>query len=474
MQFTQEIQRVFIALMVAFIVIGLSASYWAVIGTEGLLGRDDNGRLFEDIARTVRGTIYDRHNIPLVESIANENGRISRNYLYPETYGVTGYYSLQYGVGGAEAAYDDILKGANLPKTLNTFIEEDLLHRPHLGAEVRLTIDLEIQREIVATMDGYTGAVVVLAVPSGEVLGLASLPTFDPNQLDSTWDELRDSLEQPFFNRALQGKYQPGGILQTPLMTAALITNQALDEPEEGASEAITVDGVSLDCAGRPPSDRLTLAESYAFACPAPFKDLYETLGSETITEVFNLFQFEENFTIAGFTGSDVENVIILNVPLTLDDILGQGTLTVTPLHMAMIAASVINEGNAPYPYLLHSIRNPGEDWAPNRELLQSIPITTPETSLQLQRVMRESTQYGAARDAARSDITIGGHAAIAFSGEKTLTWFIGNAITGQNQGIAVALILEDLDDTREASHIGGQILETAYTLALRTTNTAD
>src|SRR5690606_30345055 len=137
--------------------------------------------------------------------------------------------------------------------------------------------------------------------------------------LDITWETLRDSTEQPFFNRALQGRYQPGGVLQTPLITAALMAQLPLTEPREGASEPIEINDITINCAGRPPSDRLTLAEAYAFACPAPFYELYETLGLNTINEVFNLFKFRESFTLTGFPADDISPVQTADSQITSD-----------------------------------------------------------------------------------------------------------------------------------------------------------
>ena len=64
-------------------------------------------------------------------------------------------------------------------------------------------------------MGDYHGAVVVLNIPSGEVLAIVSLPTYDPNTLDTNWEQLTQAAGKPFFNRALQGAYQPGGTLET-------------------------------------------------------------------------------------------------------------------------------------------------------------------------------------------------------------------------------------------------------------------
>ncbi|HEX2622015.1 MAG TPA: hypothetical protein VHL11_17785, partial [Phototrophicaceae bacterium] len=183
MHFTREIQRLLAGLLVVFGIVVLSAAYWAVLGSDSMLQRSDNARLFESQAGIIRGDIVDRNDAPLVTSIQNPTGRVSRDFIYPAMNSIAGYYSLRYGVGGVEAAYNAILRGDDLPRDFNSHLDQDVLHHPQQGSDVRLTLNLNLQRAVVDAMRGYKGAAIVLDVPSGEVLSLVSLPTFDPNHL---------------------------------------------------------------------------------------------------------------------------------------------------------------------------------------------------------------------------------------------------------------------------------------------------
>jgi peptidoglycan glycosyltransferase len=369
------------------------------------------------------------------------------------------------------------LRGDDLPHNLSSYLTRDLLHLPQRGSDIRLTFDLNVQEAIYQAMQGHTGAVVALDVPSGAVLGMISLPTYNPNTLDEDWARLLTATNDPFFNRAIQGEYQPGGVMQTPLITAAFIANEPLDSVIEGAAEIVELDGIEIACAERPPSNRLTFSEAYAFACPAPFADLFNRLGEETVQETVDLFQLGRNFTLPGFVvepdPAAVTPTAILQLHTPLETALGQGALTVSPLDIAVMTAAVINDGNAPQPYALTATRAPdSEIWTPIQTVLPTIPVTTAETSRRIQELMRSATIIGSARPAARSGMTIGGHASLAYSGDGTQAWFIGFVITGQRQGVVVAVVLENTDRATDAAAIGGQILQTAYEQATTTATT--
>jgi penicillin-binding protein A len=486
MPFTREIQRLIYGFALAFFLILIAAAYWAVEGADSLLAREDNPRLFEEAASIVRGSIVDRFEEPLVISQATTNGRAIRTYAAPSMNSILGYYSLRYGVGGIESAYDALLGGTSDTDTEEDFSEffaRNWLHQPLHGSDIQLTLDLAIQQRVVEAIQGYKGAAVVLAVPTGEVLALASLPTYDPNTLDAQWDQLVEAPDNPFFNRAVQGRYQPGSALQPMFMIAALINGVPVDELQAGASQPVELDNVTLRCSQRPPADRLVLSEGLAFGCPAPFVNLFQELGAGPFQQIYDLYDLAQHYSLPGFdqvvpdaavteevTASQIgeassDTVTPTSEPtMTLENILGQGSITVSPLDLAVVTASIVNEGNAPVPVILSGIRQPGEsNFIPVNNLLPTLPITTANTSRRLQEMLRSATTLGAATRAARSDMNIGGHVGLAYAGENTYSWFNGYVITGPRQGIVVSLVLENVENPTEVAAIGGQILETAF-----------
>ncbi len=463
MSFAREFQRVLALFLLGLLVILIASVYWSVVLSNGLSQREDNPRVFEARAAIVRGTIYDSAGRVLAESVPLNTSSARRVRRYPQAaaHSVLGYYSLQFGTGGVEAAYDSILSSDRIPNDLNDYLQHEILHAPYVGHDIQLTLDLDVQQRLAELLDGYRGAAVVLNATNGDILAAVSLPTIDPNALDSTWESLISDPRDPLFNRAFQARYQPGGALQTMLMTAALISHQPTDAVLENADAAFDINGLTLTCAEKPPASRLTLGEAYAYGCPSPFAKLYDTIGAQRFQALYDLFALKSPPQVDGFPLNASTTV---DHAFTLDDALGQGKTTVTVAQMAAIAAAIVNGGNAPQPNLLHAVRAPdSKTWQAVREVRESIPITTTEVSQRVQSLMREATIYGSARRAARSEIAVGGHAALARAGRTTLSWFIGFALTGTQNGIAIALVLEDTDDPTLAAEIGGKVLETAY-----------
>lgn len=472
MQITREINRLVIGLIVLFAIVTMAAAYWAVVGPDTILKREDNPRSVEAVAQIMRGAIVDRNGETLVESTRSADGSVLRSYLNPAMYSALGYYSLRYGVGGAESAYDATLSGSVVQRDAATVLVDSLFHRPQQGADIQLTFDLGVQQQIAEAMNGQRGAVVVLSVPDGAVLAMLSLPTYDPNSLDVTWDALIDDPGKPFFNRVLQGGYQPGGALETPLMAAAFLINHSLDQPFPQATEPVALDQLNLACAVRLPEITLTLREAYTFACPQPFETLGQDLDAQTLQATIDTFRLNEQPTLPGFapqpstltpTPTSVPALSALTPEALSALVLGQGTMTVSPLNMAMMAAAIVNDGNTPQPYVLMQTRAPGSTaWTAAPAVRPSIPLATSDTARYLQDLMREAVANGAAQNAGRPNLDIGGHAALAYSGSGSLAWFVGFATYAGRKGAAVAVVLESSSDPGLAADIGGTALAAA------------
>lgn len=465
MAFNREINRLLLLLLAGFLLVTLSAAYWAVVGPDTLLPREDNARLFEAEASILRGAIHDRQDTPLAYTIPGSGRMTIREYLHPAMNSALGYFSLRYGTGGAENAYNAILRGDNLPADLNTFFGQQVLHRPRAGSDIQLSFDLSVQQQIVDAMGDQPGAVFVMSVPDGQVLALVSLPTYNPNTLDTDWETLVDAPGKPFFNRVLQGSYQPGSMLQTPLMAAAILAGRPLDLPIENAANPVVLNDLVLTCLITPPQETLTLAEAYAFGCPAPFAQLAEELGERPVLNTFSSFRLDNPVTLSGFTPDPPPTpaeTALQNALLNMA--LGQGRLTVNPLSMAAIAAAVVNEGNAPGPLALLATRPPGtEEWVPAQIVRPSSPLTTTPVATALRDLMIQSVAAGAAAPAAREGLVIGGHSGRALAGDGEQFWFIGFVRLAERHYVVTAVVLEGPPHPSHAAEIGGIALEAAY-----------
>src|SRR5258708_16332122 len=99
---------------------------------------------------------------------------------------------------------------------------------------------------ISAALLGRRGAVIAIDVPSGAVLAMVSVPTFDPNTLDQAYDVLLKDPAAPLLNRVTQGLYQPGGSLETVILAAMLTDKADLNVPVPGPAPPLQIHGLTV------------------------------------------------------------------------------------------------------------------------------------------------------------------------------------------------------------------------------------
>ncbi len=437
---TKSLQRVTAACLLAFLVLALALGRWSIVSPE-LTSRDDNPRRVFQEQEIQRGTIVDRNNGVLAETVTL-SGTLIRRYLSGEAAPVVGYDSINYGQSGIEEAADQVLHGPTDPI-------DQLLHRRQIGQNVRTTIDARVQT-LAAQRLTQPGAAAVLSLPDGAVLALASSPSYDPNTLEQDWKTLSTDPRAPLLNRATQGLYQPGEILQSVILADALERGTAtLTQTLAHADRSLTLNGLTLTCA--PTSTVSTLADAYARACPAPFADLGVALGAEQLISITQRWHLDQPPALEIRTSAVPTFTFDLSTTQALQAYAaGQGQLTVSPLHMALVAATLGNMGVMPKPYLLDAVQSASGEWLPYPRA-----ATTPLGEVLI------SPQTAQAIDAAlRTDGNTAGHGGTALSGDKQLSWFIGFAPVDQPKyAIAVLIETPQGDPATEAEAIGREVL---------------
>jgi len=232
--------------MGAFLLVGLGAlalvsGWWAYLRGPDLLTRNDNARRFIAERYVRRGALLDRGNTPLAAT-SGEPGEYARSVLHPPLSPVTGYSNPIYGQVGLEAGLNDYLSGLRGNPGLTIWWHHLLYGQPPPGLDVRLSLDLNIQRLADEILGKQVGAVVLLNAQSGEILAMASHPSFDANKIEETWDDLVGDRRAPLLNRATQGLY-PVGDLENVLAFQAAETSgveigSAIHLPAAGPAQA--------------------------------------------------------------------------------------------------------------------------------------------------------------------------------------------------------------------------------------------
>ena len=331
---THNIQRLAQFILFGFALIAASLLYWQVARAPGLAAREDNPRLVQAELRVRRGRLLDRNGEVLAYSDPQPDpsgldGVVQRHYPEPDASHTVGYYSLRYGTGGAEAAFDNTLRGQLAPL-------DRLLHRPQAGYDARLSIDMAAQRVADQALGDRRGAIVVLDTDTGEVMVLVSHPAYDPNTLDEDWDVLALDPDAPLLNRATQGVYALGDLARLVGLTGLL--SAGITTPPDPLTTSLDKMLAPLSRSGY-----LATARQLGFDGAPPF-DLP--------------------------TG-----------PGLLPDFQDQGTprdLAVTPLHMARLAAAIAGDGHMPVPTLAYPAppADPDRSFAP--DVAASLQAVTP------------------------------------------------------------------------------------------------
>ncbi len=293
----RAVRSAMILTTILFGLLAISTGMWSIVNAYAMTSREDNPRNVDAELAIQRGNIYDRMGRVLAMSelieITKRVPKFARRYLVPEAAPATGYYSQRYGVGGVEAFADARLRGQRTAWDI-------LVHAPQVGSPITLTLDMDVQtaaeQALQAAMPNTVtrGAVVVMDASNGWVIALASAPSFDPNTLDDAWEQLTQDPFAPLVNRATQGLYQPGLLLRW--MLAAKAAKAAKDEGA-GMKGEIT------------PSSFILHLASFNLDKPVPF---------------------------------ELQNqAVAYPATATYSETIGQGTLRVTPLRVAVVVAQL-------------------------------------------------------------------------------------------------------------------------------------
>lgn len=302
-------------------------------------------------------------------------GEVSQEELEADRYGDVEMGD-HVGKAGIEAQYDRFLSGENGA----TRVEVDALGRlreqlgarqPKQGRQLRLSVDFDVQAAGQAALAGRPGAFVAMNVHNGEVLGLGSSPSFDPNVFSgrlsqSVFDQLSsEATGKPLFNRAIQGGYPTGSTFK--LITAVAALEAGLITPEEVVYDggSVTIGDMERTNAGGVAHGPVALRRALSVSSDVYFY----LLGKEADSagDGMAIQRWARRLGLGRTTGIDLPAEVAGRVPdrkwrnhwlkegLTdrpwsvgdnVNLSIGQGDLLANPLQMAIAYAAVANARN--------------------------------------------------------------------------------------------------------------------------------
>jgi penicillin-binding protein A len=336
-------------------------------------------RQFNPARAINRGRILDRHEKVLAFTYVDAQKRPQRQYPHAgAACHVTGYMDPIYGLAGVEAASNATLVGGRLENAEDwkelgkQWLSGDQEIR---GEDVKLSIDIELQRVAWRSMAERPGAVVAMDVRTGQLLVVLSTPTFDPGQLEPdmfTGEDNRAAL----LNRATHGVYPPGSTFKTLLAAAAVRAGfrEPLNCTGDGFTTSVQYPRIKdHEFYERPGAwhghGALRLDTAMAESCNEFFAQLGVRLGPQALRDMAEGFHFGEQAVL--YQGLNGMLRIAPGAGITLRDSdryglaqasIGQGRIVASPAHMLLVTAGIANQGRLMKPRLQAGL--PPELWS--------------------------------------------------------------------------------------------------------------
>lgn len=290
------------------------------------------------------------------------------------------------GQAGIEKVYNAVLMGEDgarrvVVNSVGREIRTLEQAEPTEGKRLQLTIDADVQKAVEDAFGAtpFNGAAVVLDPRDGGVLAFASLPAYDPNAFAAgidrqTWNALNADDLRPLNDRAIQGTYSPGSTFKMAVGLAGLEEGVITPETSVYCPGHANFYGRSFKCWKRGGHGAVNLARAIEQSCDVYFYTVGNQLGVDRI------HKWATALGLGVKSGIDLPNEKQGLVPSTewklerlkekwyagetISVAIGQGQVSVTPISLAVYAATLANGGSRVTPHLLRAV-DEGAGWQP-------------------------------------------------------------------------------------------------------------
>lgn len=357
---------------------------------------------------------------------------------------VTGYNGERIGGAGLEGDRNRELLG--LTADMSRLGPLTQLLQSDRGNDIVTTIDVNCQQAAYEAMEGRKGAAVVLDADTGAVLAMVSTPCYDPNSIEDNWEGLQNTEGSPLLNRVVQGLYPPGSTIK-PMIAATALRDGVVTE-----SDSFTCNGV-LDLGGGytirdydgEVHGKLDLEHALAHSCNVVFGDIGLKLGGGKLGLAFEDFGFDRE--IGGeikMTPSHLPDFAELGKGDLAQTAIGQSSLLVTPMHMALLASAFAHQGEIMEPFLVQKVVSPSGAVIEFNRPVKWRQVVAPELANQVNDFMETVVQSGTGTGAAVRGVRMTGKTGTAENASGAdHAWFIGTAeLSGRT--VAFAVIVEN------------------------------
>ncbi|WP_049691081.1 peptidoglycan D,D-transpeptidase FtsI family protein [Anaerococcus jeddahensis] len=442
--------------IVMFLLIVLYLVYFQLFRAQTLAENNHNKRNWANENEIKRGNIYDRNGKVLVYNDKDENGnriRVYNNGIINSAF--TGYNSVKYGKSGLEKTYNNELLNISDQPTSKI---RDMVEKTGVGNNLNLTIDQTIQEIAYNSLGDHIGSIVVMDPRNGEVLAMVSKPSYDPNTLDQDWNTLIQNNDAPLLNRSSQGAYRPASTMK--IVSSDVILRSGINTNFNDTG-TVKIQNYEIKNYGDYSYGNVNLRTALINSLNTYFAAKVNEIGKKPYKEVAEKYMFNKNYKF------DLEK---LNAKIPFDELnqvdmamtgFGYGKTRVTPLHMAMIASTIANDGKMMQPKLVKNVVN--KDGKVVKESKSEVlsDVTSSDIANTIRDYMVDVVNYGTANKAYLQSIQIAGKSGtVDKKGGGVDVWFVGFA-PAYDPKLAFAIVIEDSDEVAGeiTVPIGGEMI---------------
>lgn len=415
---------------------------------------------------------------PNGENSAHVLGYVGKvNQALMKRYKKYGYSPLSdVGKSGVEEYYDLNLRGeaGGYQIEVNSRGQQVRLlsiREPTRGGDITLTIDSRIQAAAIDVMEDAPGSVIVMDSMTGEVLGLASFPDFDPNALvDPKRSQEAGGLFQdplaPLINRAVSAHFPPGSVFKIPVAICALDTGKITQHTTFHCPGYHQIGGIRFGCT-YPHGDQ-NLIEAIAHSCNVYFYRLGLLLGADLLHEYAVKFGLGRKAHIdlpyerSGRIPNRKQGILSRRRPWytgdTLNFVIGQGDVLTTPLQLVRMMATISRDGVEVSPHVIKSI---GGVPLTKYDYTRNVKIPK-EFFEKIKSGLRATvTDYtGTAHELDNDELFVAGKTGTAQSSpnKEHHAWFVGYA-QGQQKHVAFCVFLEHGGSSHNAVRLARELM---------------
>ncbi|MGO4907607.1 penicillin-binding protein 2 [Pseudorhodobacter sp. W20_MBD10_FR17] len=251
------------------------------------------------------------------------------------------------------------------------------------GADIRLTIDADVQNFVQARLGDESAAAVVMDVQNGDILAIASAPSFDPNLFvrgisHTDYNLLTENDHRPLANKSVAGAYPPGSTFKMVTALAALEAGSITTATSVNCPGHYDVGGRKFHCWRRGGHGKVSLDRALAESCDVFFYDIAMRVGIDKIAEMGRKLGLGERHDIpmSAITDGLMPDKAWKQerykrewvIGDTVNASIGQGFVLASPLQLAVMTARIAS-GRAVSPRLIHSISGVAQPEDPGASL---------------------------------------------------------------------------------------------------------